>query len=678
MFNSPPEEYENAVNWRAFLGARMLLHEIGHNFGLRHTLCNQLQGANVCYDTPNYNELFNIYGLDHNINMGACCEIGGDDPWYCSNNLMDYNGGFAISPYQLARWHYDMHKEKLDYIDKDYCTSFLPPQIISYGEDLTWNSQHIFKGDLIIKSGAKLTVRCTFHMPKNAKVIVEPGGELIIDGGCFTNFCGDLWEGIEVQGDRYSDQTPYSNQGYLKIINSGTIENAECGVRLAKNNTYDGWNIDWNSTGGVIQATDAIFQNNAKDVEFLSYHNINDASGTLQNNRSYFKDCHFVVNKELNNGATSLGERLSMFDVEGIRISACVFEVAGEGLSAYSHENRGFGIHTSESGYFLQGNCSVLIPLGGECVPSDLTAQNLDNSTADYIPSRILNFETGIISTSSDGGAPIKVSTTLFDNNLMGARFFNTKSTSFKRNKIILPQVQDGVYDPTNNIWGHMGAQFTGCSSYSIERNVFKGPCLPMGFPDIKTGLNIINSGELAHRVYLNDFEGIFAGTIIQQQNQNQGMGNDSDEGLEILCNVYEDTYYDIAMTDNASVANLQGDWASGLSDIQAPAGNVFEEINDGNERDWFVSSDSDWFVYLHHDQSGSVEYVDPLSVETSDVIKVPQSDVFYTDRLNICPKNPDASSPSGLVLSKIELQRQNIEDLMLDLYETIDGGNTT
>jgi len=35
-------------------------------------------------------------------------------------------------------------------------------------------------------------------MPDQAKIIIEPGAKLILDGGTLTNGCGTMWQGIEV------------------------------------------------------------------------------------------------------------------------------------------------------------------------------------------------------------------------------------------------------------------------------------------------------------------------------------------------------------------------------------------------------------------------------------------------------------------------------------------------
>ncbi len=70
--------------------------------------------------------------------------------------------------------------------------------------------------------------------------------------------------------------------------------------RLSKNayNAVTLWKPnDWNSMGGIMQATNATFRNNKRAVEFLSYQNFNPVNPLiLYGNVSYFRNCTFEVN----------------------------------------------------------------------------------------------------------------------------------------------------------------------------------------------------------------------------------------------------------------------------------------------------------------------------------------------------------------------------------------------
>ena len=69
----------------------------------------------------------------------------------------------------------------------------------------------------------------------NRKIIVEPGGKLIVDGAKISRLNNKVWKGIEVWGNsgenQLSDTQGNYSQGYLNLKNA-TIENAISAVEL--------------------------------------------------------------------------------------------------------------------------------------------------------------------------------------------------------------------------------------------------------------------------------------------------------------------------------------------------------------------------------------------------------------------------------------------------------------
>jgi len=62
--------------------------------------------------------------------------------------------------------------------------------------------------DIVIESGAQLTITCKVLMPSSGRIIIHPGGKLIVDGGILTNACSDkLWQGIYISGNADMPQT---------------------------------------------------------------------------------------------------------------------------------------------------------------------------------------------------------------------------------------------------------------------------------------------------------------------------------------------------------------------------------------------------------------------------------------------------------------------------------------
>jgi len=131
-------------------------------------------------------------------------------------------------------------------------------------------SQHrFFCNDIFIHPGAILTITSTVKIAENCKIIIHPGGKLIIDGGTLTNACEDkLWHGIFVGGNGTLPQTA-QNQGILEIKNGAVIENAKNAIT-----TYSldaNGNHNWDSHGGIILAENSTFKNNRRSVEYMSY-----------------------------------------------------------------------------------------------------------------------------------------------------------------------------------------------------------------------------------------------------------------------------------------------------------------------------------------------------------------------------------------------------------------------
>ncbi|MEZ5196325.1 MAG: hypothetical protein R2764_07995 [Bacteroidales bacterium] len=138
-------------------------------------------------------------------------------------------------------------------------------------------------------TGSILTIQSEVGFVEDGKLIVERGGKLIVDGGVLTNVIEDiLWQGIELWGTKNATQNPI-DQGWVRIINGGTIENAIVGIKTCKISVdpTEGEVVDLNYTGGIVQATDAVFRNNRFAVRFHDYR---------YSSASYFDDCDFVLN----------------------------------------------------------------------------------------------------------------------------------------------------------------------------------------------------------------------------------------------------------------------------------------------------------------------------------------------------------------------------------------------
>ncbi|MFI5171853.1 MAG: reprolysin-like metallopeptidase [Chitinophagales bacterium] len=189
--------------------SKLMNHEIGHSLGINHTWA----WDDGCDDTPK--------------NPGCWSETGVSPcDGVISNNMMDYNWSQqAVSPCQIGKIQYNFYKD--DYAIRKFaipywCEYHSMERIIIYkNENVVWNGGKDLWGDIELRSGATLTIRCMISLPEEAKIMIKPGAKLIIDGGTITNRCGDKFDGIQIYRNRKTDEI-----GQIIISNNGSIQNA--------------------------------------------------------------------------------------------------------------------------------------------------------------------------------------------------------------------------------------------------------------------------------------------------------------------------------------------------------------------------------------------------------------------------------------------------------------------
>lgn len=605
-------------------------------------------------------------------------EIPNPPDGFPKDNYMCYNWPCQNKFTQgQAQWMWNA----IDVIRPDLC-SF--PNLLATGvlneipTSTTWNAGDFVGGNVFIgqtitvASGGVLTINAgvTAHFRGAAKLVIEPGGKVIVNGATLTNFCEIYWPGIEVWGQSTQRQLA-TYQGILELKNGAIVEHADCGVRLGNLVSTNPWTYDWGKTGGIVKATtNSIFRNNKKDVEFLAYQNYQIINGayTLKKNVSYFYDTEFLVDEALPT-VTNLSQRVSLYDVDGIRFRSCNFHIEDDALTNYSIQNRGYGIYSLVSSFEVNGRCSVIIPLGSECDPGYLTAETLGEPGSDIIPSQFSNYLTAIRSVGPDGFSTTSVTTTIFRGNEMGIFLKTIEQASIYRNRFFIDD---------QNYFIAFGAHLLGCTGYKVERNIFEGTG---DLEELNTGIWISDSDDESNEIYLNDFSGLIAGTIAQ------GIQEDvieNHQGLEILCGLYENGKYNISVVqfngDDGKIALRQGEMAADDEDETAPAGNLFTHTDWGMSApytDYFICPDDDCdpIIYEHHNETSVWPVVplqiDPLLVETSD--NLPQ----FTTRQAACPIDKGIPHTPGHLHSLVLVKRLEIEAIKGELEGLIDGGNT-
>ncbi len=542
--------------------------------------------------------------------------------------------------------------------------------------NVTWSDADKYVStDVLVESGT-LTITGTVRFANDARLIIKPGAKVVVDGGLLTASkcsCSDnlYWPGIEVWGQSTERQLS-TLQGTLELRNGAIIEHAGCAVRLGNLTSTNPWTYDWGKTGGIVKVTtNSIFRNNRKDVEFLAYQNyyISNGNQVPKKNVSFFHNTEFLVDEVLPN-VTNLSQRVSLYDVDGIRFRSCNFHIEGDALTNYSIQNRGTGIYSLASSFEVNSRCSVTIPLGSECDPGYLTAETLGEPGSDIIPSQFSNYLLAIRSIGADGFSNTSVSGTIFRNNEMGIFLKTVDQASIKRNRFFIDE---------QDYFIAFGAHLLACTGYAVERNIFEGTG---DLDELNTGIWISDSDDESNEMYLNDFIGLFAGSIAQ------GIQVDEDndyEGLEMLCGLYDNSKYNLAVVeytdDNGKIALRQGDMAIGVGDETGPAGNLFTQTNwSGNPAftDYYICPypDCDPIIYEHHNSASPWPVVpveiDPLQVETSD--NLPE----FITREQSCPVGKGIIHSPEHLHSLVLYKRLKIEEIKRDLEGLIDGGNTS
>ena len=484
----------------------LLAHELGHCFGLYHTNENHLS------------ECLDDYKIETSEwNLSAFCSSS--DALH-SNNILAYNYGCRhyLSPRQLGLLHKTL---KVNFQDRVIITP--TNHFIDVNPDLNytlsaneiWTTPRYMKGDVIIPANIKLTIQCKVDMARRGRIIVEKGGQLVIDGGHVTNSFGKLWGGVHVAGDATGGQVVNNitgfcmDQGVLWIKNGGTLSQANTAARNYKTDAND--NIVWSSTGGIIIGNNANFIDNGRDVEFITFPNLL--------SRSSFDACNFRTAGLVNEGQIPYAH-VSLWDVIGVNFRGCNFEYA----SANYTGNEGYGIHSIDATYNVNKLCS----------------NSLNPSCA--TPTTFKNLNLGVLVNNSNPLRLVSITNSSFLNMVNdGVYFHNMNGFVFENNIVKTTGLQT-----TSN-----GMFLNTCKYYTVKNNTF----LESLNNHYNTGMYVYNSQDGAHRIYRNKFGG-FVAALIPEDN-NSGNTNTTD-GLLMNCNDFSTPYnlYDIALLGNGTGNN--------------------------------------------------------------------------------------------------------------------------
>jgi len=262
----------------------LISHEIGHVLNLLHTFetsrgksclddsTSLINGGDLCLDTPPDEDLFDFRGIINLTNCtwdtSACIGAGASCTDGCGNYPHPgFHPGTMMSYYHECTSFFtkDQKNRMKDKIINHSSGSYfdLPVEDLIVDDSLTISSPYRAAANIIIETGGVLIVTSTLYMPEKAKIRIEGGGILSVNGGTITkgNFkdlCGErtgnarFWRGIEMS------MTPTGAFPKTFIVN-GTVEFSELGIH----------NDSRSAGNGQIIVNGSTFRNNMRSINVI-------------------------------------------------------------------------------------------------------------------------------------------------------------------------------------------------------------------------------------------------------------------------------------------------------------------------------------------------------------------------------------------------------------------------
>jgi photosystem II stability/assembly factor-like uncharacterized protein len=492
----------------------------------------------------------------------------GNGAWQCFNNnlppaiiakidVQPCRNKVIASTYGRALWEVPMIQ------------STTTQEIIS--STTSWgNGTRNYTADLVVDNGATLTITGTVEFSSNSSLIIKPGGKVILDGGHLTadGACGNTnysWRGVKVLGTTSQNQSPLTH-GVLVIKNNGTISHARTAITNAG---WTGYDFDWGTQGGIIWAKNAVFLNNRRDLQFISYHN-NHIGNVEWNYKARFTNCSFIRNNQYAMEAPA--NAVTLWDVKGISFLGCSFE--------------------NNTNYPYSGN-------GIYALTAQIRVSDLTNPTGSD-RSEFSGYDYAIHSSnvfSIDRYTTIKNSD--FENNRHAVYLSAHSNTEFVNNSFDIPDITTPI-----GLAGIYGSYFDACTGFEFTKNSY----FSQSNNHPKVGAIWKNTGEIPNLVYKNSFDNLSCGAEAIGNNKGPGLQG----GLVFKCNNFGDdnvNNIDIGVwKENNSllpqgIAASQGEWNGSSSQSSQLANNLFSN----NAQD--IYNESGNYIFSYHYGSGNSRF---------------------------------------------------------------------
>lgn len=438
------------------------------------------------------------------------------------------------------------------------------------------------------------------------------------------------------------------------------MEDAEIGVLAGH---YDNGNLTLG--GGIVRGTNSTIQNCQVGVKLAPYIYCN-AGGVALNNQSTFKGMMFSRNAVHDNDLAFIAHA-QLHHVIGVKFYGCMFidELAENleyaGLYQGGYHSMGYGIDAHSSGFFVDHWCSSTTGMGDPCPESDV------------IPSSFSGLNVGVAATDETGSRYFSVRHSGFTGNRIGVW------ESGQQNGCVIAENTFTIYPVVGgfDLLGAspvVGAHLRSTNGFELEGNQFLGePIIGFGPPNQTThGVIFDHLGPEANECYRNTFDNLDYGVYVDGKN---GIGKAGTggvfEGLQILCNEFgstTDNLHDIYLAEGASIANTQGQPASGYS-----AGNEFSWLSGcqpgETTSDFTVLSSSPALSYYWNSGGGSQQ--EPLCYSEG---KIASSEANGAPRT--CESRIWRTRTKNMLLSEQSLMENLVDGAHDVYYNDVDNGD--
>ena len=387
-------------------------------------------------------------------------------------------------------------------------------------------------GNITVTPTGVLTIADSLFCSPTARIIVRPGGRLVVDGGVLTSACEDgMWEGIYVEGDRTRPQTA-ANQGTVELKNGAVIENAHCGI------TTSSPDEQWLSTGGIILADSASFRNCRRAVAFLSYADTI-GQNDIRANQSRFNKCSFSVDDDNHFSAngTSFYAHASLWDVNGVRFNGCTFTNTMTGRYA----NSGRAIYSEDAGFSVKTLCGAPDNLN---IPCECPATYATYSSAS-------GFSTAVETNTTGSQYGITLDEVRFSNNARAVAVNGNNHATVTRCDFDLQNMTQAT--------SATGLYLNNCTGYVVEGNDFHRTTYSSNADAY--GIKVNNSGTDNNSIYRNTFSNLNYGIFAQANN---GVLMKVPTGLTMSCNSFNSCGEDIYVPTKSTIRHYQGSASMG------------------------------------------------------------------------------------------------------------------